>query len=343
LIEINNNEFDLFYFHYFDITLIGPKIYFNRHNYSVLGVGMEENNTEQQYSFWVKVASRTSFGVAIILVLIKLYAWMISGAASMLASATDSLLDLFASGLNLIILIYALKPADDDHRFGHGKAESLAGIAQAAFINGSAILLILHGVERLFEPVYINHSNVAIVVTLVSLVLTLGLVILQKVVIAKTKSVIVQADTLHYQSDILLNLAVLAALLLSHYLWAQADGLFTILVGCYLCYGTKSIVQQSLDQLLDKELCEEDIAIVTEILASHRQAIGFHQLRTRQSGPRKFVQLHLELPDELSLKVAHSIADELEEQIASALAPCEVIIHQDPTSVVAKELIDSSN
>ncbi len=258
----------------------------------------------------------------------------------MLASATDSLLDLFASGLNLLILIYALKPADKEHRFGHGKAESLAGIAQAAFINGSALLLIFHGIERVLYPVAIEKTDVAVTVTLVSLALTIGLVLLQKVVISKTKSVIVQADSLHYQSDILLNLAVLAALLLSNYLWAQADGLFTILVGAYLCFGTKEIVKQSLDQLLDRELSAEDIAIAQEIIAKHRQVLGFHQLRTRQSGPRKFVQLHLELPNELSLLEAHHIADDIERQISQALSPCEVIIHQDPSAVVAKELRD---
>ncbi|NMP30524.1 cation diffusion facilitator family transporter [Thalassotalea sp. M1531] len=298
------------------------------------------SENEHQYSFWVKVAARTSFVVAVVLVLIKLYAWFVSGAASMLASATDSLLDLFASGLNLLILIYALKPADKEHRFGHGKAESLAGIAQAAFINGSALLLIFHGIERVLYPVAIEKTDVAVTVTLVSLALTIGLVLLQKVVISKTKSVIVQADSLHYQSDILLNLAVLAALLLSNYLWAQADGLFTILVGAYLCFGTKEIVKQSLDQLLDRELSAEDIAIAQEIIAKHRQVLGFHQLRTRQSGPRKFVQLHLELPNELSLLEAHHIADDIERQISQALSPCEVIIHQDPSAVVAKELRD---
>ncbi|WP_448212659.1 cation diffusion facilitator family transporter [Colwellia sp. MEBiC06753] len=289
---------------------------------------------EQNYSFWVKIAAKTSFSVTIILVSIKLYAWLNSNAAAMLASATDSLLDLFISGLNVLVLMYALQPADDEHQFGHGKAESLAGIAQAAFINGSAIMLIFHGVERLISPVAVVNTSVAVYVTLASLVMTIALVTFQKIVIAKTQSVIIRADSLHYQSDILLNLSVLAALLMVNYGWQQIDGLFTIAVGIYLSYGSKDIIKSSLDQLLDREISATDISIINEIVSRHSQVVGFHKLRTRQAGPKKFVQLHIELPGELSLLEAHEVADDIERQIEKSLQPCEVIIHQDPSAAL---------
>ena len=289
-----------------------------------------EIDLEQDYQRWVKIAARSSFTVALLLVILKLYAWFASNAASMLASLTDSILDLFATGLNLLILIYALKPADKEHRFGHGKAESLGGIAQAAFINGSAILLILHGIDRVFSPTAIDNADIAIYVSIVSLLLTIGLLILQRFVISKTQSVLVKADSLHYQSDILLNLGVLLAIILNQYLWQGFDGIFTALVGLYLCWGTKSIIEQSLAQLLDRELEQQNIDKITEIINKQPSVLGFHKLRTRQSGAKKFVQLHLELPADLTLANAHQITDHIERTIANELAPCEAIIHQDP-------------
>lgn len=294
-------------------------------------------SANQQYQFWVKLAAIASTTVAILLVLIKLYAWLVSDATAMLASATDSLLDVLVSVINLLILRFALSPPDDDHKFGHGKAESLAGIAQAAFIAGSAMLLIFHGIERIYSPKVIEHSTIAIVVTLIALVLTVLLVALQHVVVSKTKSVIIEADSLHYRSDILLNVGVLASLLLTNQLWLEADGVFTVLVGCNLLFGTFKILKNSFNQLMDRELQASDIERIHEIVKQHENVLGFHQLKTRQAGAIKFVQLHLELDDQLRLVDAHAIADKVERNIATELAPCEVIIHQDPTSVVPEK------
>ncbi len=290
--------------------------------------------TEDNYNFLVKLAAFSATAVALLLVILKLYAWLATDASSMLASATDSLLDLFASIMNVVILRFALAPADKEHKFGHGKAESLAGLVQAAFVLGSALLLMINGVERVITPKAIVHSEVGIWVSIIAIVLTLGLVVIQKIVITKTQSLAITADSLHYQSDLLLNLGVLAALFLSQGYWMRADGVFTLLVGIYLMVGAGKIMWLSVHHLMDHELSLEEVEQIKAIILKHDKALGLHELRTRQAGQQRFIQFHLELDDKLTLFEAHSIGEAIEHDIEQALAPCEVFIHHDPTSVV---------
>ena len=290
--------------------------------------------TEDNYNFLVKLAAFSATAVALLLVILKLYAWLATDASSMLASATDSLLDLFASIMNVVILRFALAPADKEHKFGHGKAESLAGLVQAAFVLGSALLLMINGVERVITPKAIVHSEVGIWVSIIAIVLTLGLVVIQKIVITKTQSLAITADSLHYQSDLLLNFGVLAALFLSQGYWMRADGVFTLLVGIYLMVGAGKIMWLSVHHLMDHELSLEEVEQIKAIILKHDKALGLHELRTRQAGQQRFIQFHLELDDKLTLFEAHSIGEAIEHDIEQALAPCEVFIHHDPTSVV---------
>lgn len=302
----------------------------------------KENNIKlsaKDYAFWVRFAAIASTSVALFLVVIKLYAWLKTDSGAMLASTTDSMLDLFASLMNVVILKFALSPADDEHKFGHGKAESLAGLVQAAFVLGSASLLLFHGFGRLITPQpTIANSEIGIWITIVAIALTLGLVIFQRFVIYKTGSVVISADALHYQSDLLLNLGVLVAIVLSNGIWLYADGTFTILVGLFLMFGAGKIVWVSVHHLMDHELSAQELQQITDIVLSHERALGLHELRTRQAGQQRFIQFHLELDDHLSLVEAHSIGDKIEAEIVALLAPCEVFIHHDPSSVVQAEL-----
>lgn len=291
-----------------------------------------------KYNWWVKTAAWAATASAVVFVVIKLYAWLVSDASAMLASATDSMLDLFASAVNLIILRFSLAPPDKEHKFGHGKAESLAGLVQSAFIIGSSILLIFTAFERIVSPRAITNTTTAIVVTLTTIAVTLALVSYQRYVIKKTQSVAIGADSLHYQSDLLLNLGVLAALLLNNQIWPYADGVFTLLVGLYLMFGAGKIIWRSLYQLMDHELSEQELEIIKQAVIIHPKALGYHELRTRKSGPTRFIQFHLELEDDLSLVDAHAIGLAIEKQIKQALSPCEVFIHHDPSSVVQEEL-----
>lgn len=293
------------------------------------------------YNYWVKLAARLSVTVALSLLALKLVAWFDSDASVMLATATDSLLDLFASVVNLYILKVALTPPDQDHQFGHGKAESLGAMFQAAFITGSAILLILTGIDRVVNPVELTQSSFAIGVTITTVIATLGLVGFQQFVVKKTGSLAINADMLHYKSDLLLNIAVLVALILSQQLWPSADGIFTVVIGAYLLVSAVAIVKESLNQLMDKELVPEDKMKIETIIDQYPQALGFHDLRTRQSGPTTFVQFHLELSGELSLNEAHAIGDEIEQEIKQCFTPCEVIVHHDPIVSTSDNLVNA--
>lgn len=292
------------------------------------------------YNKWVKLAAWLATTMAFMLLVLKLYAWLATGASAMLATATDSLLDLFASLMNLIILRFALQPPDEKHKFGHGKAESLAGLVQSAFVMGSAVLLIVTGFERTLHPKAITAPEIGIGVTILTIVMTLLLVVVQKWVIRKTNSVAISADALHYQSDLLLNLGVLAALILSQGYWLVADGIFTMLVGALLLMGAIKIIWLSVNHLMDHELPKIDADMVRQVVEDHPEALGLHELRTRQAGNTKFIQFHLELPDHLSLKQAHTIGNAIEAEINDKFDACEVLIHHDPQSVVAKELAD---
>lgn len=288
------------------------------------------------YSYWVKIAAFAATATALLLVVLKLYAWMATDASSMLASATDSMLDLFASLMNVVIIHYALAPADEKHKFGHGKAESLAGLVQAAFVTGSALLLVFHGFDRIINPKLVVKTEIGIIVTIIAIVMTLLLVLLQRFVIKKTRSVAISADALHYQSDLLLNLGVLAALILSSGYSQYADGAFTCAVGLLLLSGALKIIYLSVHNLMDHELSEDELTQITTIVLSHDSTLGVHDLRTRQSGPHRFIQFHLELDDRLSLLAAHSIGEAIEKEIEANFSPCEVFIHHDPTSVVER-------
>ena len=305
---------------------------------------MKNNSiSSDDYAFWVRLAAILSSSTALVLVVIKIYAWLVTDSSAMLASTTDSVLDLFASIMSIVILRFALAPADKEHSFGHGKAESLAGLVQASFVLGSAILLIFSGVSRVLNPQAIVQSEVAIWVTIIAIALTLMLVAFQRYVIKRTGSIIISGDALHYQSDLLLNLGVLAAIVLSQGYWLQADGVFTILVALYLIVGAGKIIMQSVSQLMDSELSDEELAQIKSCVLAHEQALGIHELRTRQSGAQRFVQFHLELNDDLSLFEAHSIGDQIEAKICKQFAPCEVFIHHDPSSVVNNELKKSDS
>ena len=293
--------------------------------------------SHQHYSRWVTLASTAAVVTATLLILGKLIAWLMTDSSSLLASLTDSFMDVSASIINLLAIRYALAPADEEHRFGHGKAESLAGLIQSAFISGSALLLLMHGISSMLNQVPVVRLEAGIWVSAGSILLTLLLVSFQSLVIRKTNSVAIKADMLHYRSDLLLNAGVLLALVLAGQGWHWADGLFAILIGLFLVWGAAHIGYESVQALLDRQLPEEEQARIMALCCAVEGVHGVHDLRTRQSGPTRFVQLHLELDDQLPLVQAHQIADEAELAVRQSFERMEVIIHMDPISVLTKE------
>jgi ferrous-iron efflux pump FieF len=282
----------------------------------------------------LKLATTASVVTATILILAKLVAWVMTGSVSVLASLVDSLMDAVASLLNFIAVRFALQPPDKEHRFGHGKAESLAGLAQATFIGGSAVFLLLEAVDRLFHPRELEQITVGITVMGFSIVVTMALLAIQRYVIRHTKSVAIRADALHYATDLLTGVSVIAALLLAHFLgWTSADSWFAIGIAAYILYSAWQIGFDATQSLIDRELPDADREKIKALALEHEGVYGIHDLRTRQSGLVRFIQLHLELNEALPLGQTHQVADEVEMLICNAFPNSDVIIHQDPVKV----------
>tara|TARA_E500000178_G_scaffold75794_2_gene73817 strand:+ start:568 stop:1449 length:882 start_codon:yes stop_codon:yes gene_type:complete len=288
----------------------------------------------RSYEFWVKASSIVTMVMVSLMIATKAWAWLASGSASMLGSLTDSLMDITATLMSFLVLSYALRPADDDHRFGHGKAEALAGLGQAAFIAGSGCLLMFHGIERLINPVELSHSLLGVWVSIFAIACTLVIVFVQNKVVKHTESIAIKADSVHYKGDLILNTAVLLAILLAYYGVLYADPLFAIGVAGYLLYNSWDIATESASHLMDKELPDEEKQSIFEIARNHNDVYGVHGIRTRQGGKVKFIQLHLELDDNLPLIRAHKVADEVELMITQQFeSEVDILIHLDPLSL----------
>ncbi|MBG0841565.1 MULTISPECIES: cation diffusion facilitator family transporter [Pseudomonadaceae] len=289
---------------------------------------------DPQHARLMRLATRAALTVALTLVLAKAIAWWLSGSVSLLAGLTDSLLDSAASLINLVAVHFALRPADEDHRYGHGKAEALAGLGQALFIGVSAVLIGLQGVERLQVPQPLEAEGIGIAVMLLSLALTVALLSFQRKVVRETGSTAIHADSLHYRSDILLNSSILLALLLTRFGWQQMDAIFAIGIAFYIFWSAISIVRGAIGVLMDEELPSETTQHMYQLATSVPGVLGAHDLRTRISGTRWFVQLHLELPGEMSLSDAHAHCEAVEKAIQERYPRAEVLVHADPPEVV---------
>ncbi|EPF12644.1 MULTISPECIES: CDF family cation-efflux transporter FieF [Cedecea] len=288
----------------------------------------------QQYGQLVSRAAIAATAMALLLLIIKIFAWWYTGSVSILAALVDSLVDIAASLTNLLVVRYSLQPADEEHTFGHGKAESLAALAQSMFISGSALFLFLTGIQHLADPSPMKDPGIGIAVTVVALLSTLILVTFQRWVVRKTQSQAVRADMLHYQSDVMMNGAILIALALSWYGWHRADSLFALGIGVYILYSALQMGYEAVQSLLDRALPDEERQAIIDIVNTWPGVRGAHDLRTRQSGPTRFIQLHIEMEDNLPLVQAHIIAEQVEQAILHHFPGSDVIIHQDPCSVV---------
>jgi ferrous-iron efflux pump FieF len=286
------------------------------------------------YGRLVTRAAMAATIMASLLLVIKIFAWWHTGSVSILAALVDSLVDIAASLTNLLVVRYSLQPADEEHTFGHGKAESLAALAQSMFISGSALFLFLTGIQHLARPEPLQSAGIGVAVTLVALISTVILVTFQRWVVRKTHSQAVRADMLHYQSDVMMNGAIIIALGLAWYGWHRADALFALGIGGYILYSALRMGYEAVQALLDRALPDGERQEIVDIVTSWPGVRGAHDLRTRQSGPTRFIQIHLEMDDHLPLVEAHLVAEQVEQAILRRFPGSDVIIHQDPCSVV---------
>jgi ferrous-iron efflux pump FieF len=281
-----------------------------------------------------RLAATASVTVALTLIVAKAGAWLMTGSVSLLSTLIDSALDLAASLVNLIAIRQAIQPPDREHRFGHGKAEPLAGLAQAGFVCGSAGFLLVQAGERLVRPTPISNSEVGYAVMALSIALTIGLVLYQRFVVRRTGSLAISADSLHYGADLLTNISVIVALVLSTQVgWIWADPLIAIAIGVFILHSAWQILKQSLNLLMDRELPDEDRERIRRIARAHPEVIDIHDLRTRSSGTHVFIQFHLELDGNMILLDAHTIADQVMGELERVFPDAEVLIHQDPHGV----------
>ncbi|MCB1556712.1 MAG: cation diffusion facilitator family transporter [Alphaproteobacteria bacterium] len=283
-------------------------------------------------------AGRAAIMVGLCLIVAKSWAYIHTDSASILASLTDSVGDTAISLMSYFAIRLSLKPADAEHRHGHGKIEGIAALFQAAFLTGSAVFLFLEGLERFTNPQPVVDHGLAVAVMLFSVCLTLGLVLLQRHALRKAPSLAVEADSAHYAMDILTNVAALLALVLLFYggpLWI--DPLFAVGMAGYFLYTAYQIGRKAVDMLLDRELPEETRARIIALVSENRHVKAFHDLRTRASGMTVYIYLDIEVDPDFSLKKAHAVSLDVEEKLMTDFPNAEIMIHVDPAGIPHRE------
>ncbi len=279
-------------------------------------------------------ATYASVAISVVLIVIKFVAWIVTGSVAILSSLVDSMLDVVASTVNLFAVRHAVEPADREHRFGHGKAEPLAALAQSAFLAGGALLLTFQAVSRMIDPAPVSRAMIGIVVIVIATLLDGLLVLYQRYVVAKTASLAIGADELHFRSDMIVNVGVLAALIIDLKVdMPILDAAFGGAIGLWIIYGSVRLLLQSLSQLMDHELPDEERADIRKIVEQVADVAAIHDLRTRVAGPTAFIQLHLELDGAMTLARAHEIADAVEHRVREAYPHAEIIVHQEPAGL----------
>jgi ferrous-iron efflux pump FieF len=287
-----------------------------------------------------RLASRTSLIVAVGLVALKLMAWLVTGSVALLTSAVDAMVDTGASLVTYFGVRYAERPPDREHRFGHGKGEAVAAFTQATFLAGAALVLAFQSLERLIVPEQLGALDVGLWVIGVSLLIATALVIMQTWVVRETDSSAIAADRAHYLSDVAVNAAVLLALGATKFTgWERADPVFALVISGYMLWNASTIARQALVQLLDRELPSEDRQRIRDAVLACEGVRNIHDLRTRFSGDRTFVEYHLEVDGNLSVDRGHAIADDTEAAVVRRLpGTVEATAHLEPFGIKDERL-----
>ena len=295
-------------------------------------------NPAQDRGTFTRHAAMASVAVAVLLLALKGYASAATGSIAMLGSLADTALDLVASLVTLTSVIYAAQPADREHRFGHGKAEALAALFQVTLVTLSAIAIGWRAVQRFMTGEVTAEAESGIVVSLIAIVATFALLAYQRRAIRRTGSVAIEADHLHYQSDLLLNGSVIAALALDQFAGiGWADPAFGIAIALWLAWGAIRGASRAFDELMDKEWPREKRERLLALAAKHPQLRGIHDLRTRTSGQLDFVQFHVWVDGSMTVRAAHDVMDDIEELLSREFPGVEFLIHPDPEGLVDED------
>jgi ferrous-iron efflux pump FieF len=294
-------------------------------------MGLAHNHSHETHGTLTTRAAIASVSMALFLLAIKIYAAAQTGSVALLGSLADTGFDVLASVLTLFSVRYAARPADDDHRFGHGKAEALSALVQVALITVSAAIIAWRAIIRLGSGESTAHPEYGIGVSVIAIFATLGLLAYQRFVVKKTGSVAIHADHVHYQSDLLLNGAVIIAIILDTLLRVRgADAVFGIGIALWLLWGASKAARMALDQLLDREWPKEKRDRFLAVAMRHPESKGIHDVRTRTSGMHDFVQFHLWFDPKRTLGQVHTVMDEIEAELEQEFPGVEVLIHPEP-------------
>ncbi|MCB9989929.1 MAG: cation diffusion facilitator family transporter [Rhodospirillales bacterium] len=295
-------------------------------------VAVQPDNGNKKYAMLAGIASLVT--VALLLA-VKSFAYLESGSVSILASLTDSVIDAAASLINFAAIRYSLKPADAEHRYGHGKIEGLAALLQGAFIAGAGAFLLLESLRRFSRPEAVSLDMTVIGIMAFSIVLSAALIMIQRISLRHAPSLAVEAEKAHYSGDIAMNGGVIGVLLVLHYGGpGWVDPVFSIGVAAYLGWTAKGIATKGMDMLLDRELPDDLREQILAIICKHPETRGVHDLRTRKSGMDLHIVFDLEIDADKSLKDAHEIALEVENSILELFPNAQIMIHKDPAGVL---------
>lgn len=281
-----------------------------------------------------RLAATASLALATLLSLLKLAAAIMTGSLAILSSLIDSLADIVASGITFLSVRISQQPPDRAHRFGHGKAESLSALAQAGLVAGSAVFILTDAVRRLNAPVPLSSEGVGIAVMAFAIVTTLLLVAFQRHVVRKTGSHAIAADSLHYRADLLTNLSIIASLVAVRQLgWTWLDSAIGAAIALYLGWHAYQIAKSAIHVLMDHELPAATRQKIKELVLAHPEVRGLHDLRTREAGSTVFIELHIELDGDMTVRDAHTVTDAIEHELFAAFPDSEVILHQEPAGL----------
>jgi ferrous-iron efflux pump FieF len=298
-------------------------------------MSLAHNHHHHSHGELTTKAAIASVSMALFLLALKTYAAAETGSVALLGSLADTGFDVLASLLTLFSVRYAALPADDDHRFGHGKAESLSALVQVMLVIVTAVLIGWRGITRLGNHEATQHPEMGIGVSVIAILATGALLAYQHHVIKKTGSVAIHGDHVHYQGDVLLNIAVIIAIALDAFLGVRgADPIFGLGIAAWLLWGASRSARMALDQLLDKEWPAEKRDRFLAVAARHPRATGIHDVRTRSSGMHDFVQFHLWFDPKMTLGEVHDIMDEIEADLAHEFPGVEVLIHPEPENQI---------
>ena len=287
--------------------------------------------SSQKNNYLKQSAVIASVVLAIMLTLLKFFAFLKTGSLAIFSSFIDSVTDLFASLITFVAVYFSNKPANLSHRYGYGKSEALSALLQAFFVGISGLYVIADGLKRLISPVVLEQTSFGIFIMLFSILATLLLVLYQTYVANKTNSLAIKADRAHYTIDFLTNSAVVISLVLVHFLgFVYFDIIAALFISIYLLYNAYQLALEAIGMITDKELSLEIRKNIEDVVLKADGVHGLHDFRTRSLGDSYYFEMHLEIDGDLSLFKAHQITDEVEHKILELYPHSQVLIHQEP-------------